>query len=58
MSQLFPGQDKPIVDREITNLKLNMTQSHGENLLSSFVAKGWLRQSKRAYPSLLPVNVD
>ncbi|KAH6918661.1 Nse1 non-SMC component of SMC5-6 complex-domain-containing protein [Coprinopsis sp. MPI-PUGE-AT-0042] len=38
--------------REITNLKLNMTQTHGENLLSSFVAKGWLHQSKRGRYSL------
>lgn len=40
--------------REITTLKLNMTQTHGENLLSSFVAKGWLYQSKYAVRPWLP----
>ena len=32
--------------REIGHLKLNVTKAQGEVLLSTFVAKGWLKKSK------------
>lgn len=32
--------------REISALKLNMTKAQAEVLLSTFVAKGWLKKSK------------
>lgn len=32
--------------RELGHLKLNMTKAQAEILLSTFVAKGWLKKSK------------
>jgi len=32
--------------REVVALKANMTKSHGEDVLASFVARGWLWKSK------------
>lgn len=32
--------------RELSHLKINVTKAQGEVLLSTFVAKGWLKKSK------------
>ena len=32
--------------REVNSLKTSMTKNHAENVLGSFVAKGWLLKSR------------